>query len=950
MLNNRPSNSSNSGPEAGNDREQAIAALFEVVANLMREVRPRAKVNLRLGSDLDRDLGLDSLALVELMARLEQAFGVELPDEVLANARTLGDLLELLHLTPVSARPTTAAGAGPAVQDAGGPGSGRPEQAGTWSEVLEWHLEHQAQRLHLRLLDSTGAVEELSYASLAEQARLIAGGLRARGTEPGDRIALMLPTGRGYFESFLGVLLAGAVPVPIYPPWRKTQLEDHLLRQAGILDNAQAHTLVTVPEARLVGRQLKLAVPGLRHVLTADQAASGHDPVTSWPATTGSDLALLQYTSGSTGAPKGVMLSHAALLANVRAMGEAAGVEAGSDDVFVSWLPLYHDMGLIGAWLAPLYFGIPLVVMPPTSFLRRPASWLRTIHEHRGTLSASPNFGYELCLNRITDEQMDGLDLSRWRLAFNGAEPVSPQTLERFAGRFGSWGFRPEAMTPVYGLAEGSLGLTFPPLGRGPIIDRIAREPFWRSGQAVPATDDESTPLTFVGCGVPLAGHRVRIVDSQDRPLADRQQGRIEFSGPSATSGYHRNPEATTKLIQGDWLDTGDLGYLAGGELYVTGRVKDMVIRLGRNIHPQELEQAVGEVPGIRKGRTAVFGARDPAAGSERLVVLTETNERDGEKRSEMIDRIRTTGIDLLGAPPDDIVLAQPGTVLKTSSGKIRRAACRELYEQDKLGAETKPFWRQITSLVSAAAAGRLARVPTQARSLLYALYAWILFAVIGLLVWILMVMVPGAGLRWWILKYCGRALFVLGGMRPKVSGTGNYPDGPCVVVANHASMLDGLLLATILPRRLKFIAAEVFERQKISGTFLRRIGAEFVERKDRAKASAVPKALQAAAGEGLALVLFPEGRMSRRPGLQPFRVGAFTVAAETGLPVVPITIKGTGAILRADARYPRHSSIEIIIGEPITPGTTGWSEAVRMSLAAREQILAHLGEPDLEQ
>ena len=927
----------------------AADKLLEVVGDLIKEIRPRAKVNVRLGNELDRDLGLDSLALVELMARLEQAFGVELPDEVLADARTLDDLLKLLPAKPGTMQTTAPAESVPGVQERSGPGSGQPEQAGTWPEVLEWHLDHQPQRLHLKLVESSGSVEELTYHSVTEQARLIAAGLIDHGTQPGDRIALMLPTGQHYFHSFLGVLLAGAVPVPIYPPWRKTQLEDHLLRQAGILKNAGAHTLITLPEAHLVGRQLRFAVPSLRRVLTAEQAASASHPITTGSSATGSDLALLQYTSGSTGAPKGVMLSHANLLANVRAMGEAAGVTARSDDVFVSWLPLYHDMGLIGAWLASLYFGIPLVVMPPTLFLRRPVAWLRAIHEHGGTISASPNFGYELCLNRITDEQVAGLDLSRWRLAFNGAEPVSPQTLDRFAARFAPCGFRAEAMTPVYGLAESSLGLTFPPLDRGPKIDRIAREPFLRSGEAVPAGEQEPHPLNFVGCGRPLTGHQVRIVDTHDRPQPERQQGRIEFSGPSATAGYHRNPEATNKLIQGGWLDTGDLGYIADGELYVTGRVKDIVIRLGRNIHPEELERSVGEIPGIRKGRTAVFGATDPGSGSERLVVLTETVEQDAQKRSAMTENILSICVDLLGTPPDDVVLAPPGTVLKTSSGKIRRAECRQLYEQGRLEAETKPFWRQITGLVSTAALGRVGGIPLKVRSALYALYAWLLFAVIALLVWILMVVTPGAGLRWWILKTAGKALFILAGLRPSVSGIDNYPNNPCVVVANHASMLDGLLLATVLPGRLKFVAAEVFEHRRITGTFLRRIGAEFVERKDRTKAAAAAKILQAAAGRGTAVLFFPEGRMGTRPGLQPFRLGAFAVAAETGIPVVPITIRGTGTVLRANRRYPRHGPIEIFVDQAITPLGPGWSDAVEMSRKARAAILGRLEEPDLE-
>ena len=265
------------------------------------------------------------------------------------------------------------------------------------------------------------------------------------------------------------------------------------------------------------------------------------------------------------------MLTHANLLANIRAMGRAT--EVTSEDVFVSWLPLYHDMGLIGAWLGSLYHGCRLVIIPPLSFLARPERWLWAIHTHRGTLSASPNFGYDLCCRRLSDEVLAGLDLGSWRLAFNGAEPVSPETIAAFARRFTSFGFKPEAATPVYGLAECSVGLTFPPLGRGPLIDRVRRADLGEEGIATPADEDEAA-LQFVSCGRPLSGHQIRIVDEAGREIPDRRQGRLQFKGPSATSGYFRNPEKTQSLFQGDWLDTGDLAYSAQGEVYITGRVK----------------------------------------------------------------------------------------------------------------------------------------------------------------------------------------------------------------------------------------------------------------------------------------------------------------------------------------------------------------------------------------
>jgi 1-acyl-sn-glycerol-3-phosphate acyltransferase len=928
--------------------EEPAEVLLAVVRTLVEELHPRAAAALGLDSKLDRELGLDSLALVELIGRLEETFELQLPEEALTDAETPRDLLRLLpsgsagapSLQPLERQTPTR----PRPADASGP----PEGAQTLQEVLYWQADRRPDQIHIRLLQASGSVEELTYGSLKQAAHQIAMGLREYGAEHGDRIALMLPTSLEYFQAFLGVLLAGGVPVPIYPPTRPSQLEDHLLRQGGILSNAEAHTLITVPEARTVARQLRLRVPSLRRVITTQDAADkGVSEEGGIPASEG-DIALLQYTSGSTGAPKGVILTHANLLANLRAMGEAAGVET-ADDVFVSWLPLYHDMGLIGAWLGSLYYGMELVVMPPTSFLHRPAQWLRAIHQYRGTISASPNFGFELCLNRVTDDEVEGLDLSSWRIAFNGAEPVSPEAVLRFTERFGSCGFRAGTMTPVYGLAESSLGLTFPPLGRGPVIDRLAREPFQSSGRAVPAPESDTNPLRFVGCGTPLPGHEVRIVDEEARVQPERQQGRIEFRGPSATSGYFRNPEETGRLIRDGWVDSGDLGYLAGGELYVTGRLKDVVIRVGRNIHPQELEQAVGGIDGIRKGRAAVFGARDRTSGTEQMVVLAETRERDEEKRAQISQRILSASMDLLGTPPDDIVLAPPGTVLKTSSGKIRRAACRELYELGKLGEKPKPLWRQFLGLTWSATVLRLRRLPGTALSAVYAMYVWALFALVAPLVWLLVTVTPGLRLRWAVFRRAARLLLRLAAIPVAVEGRVNLPDRPCVVTANHASLLDGLVLAAVLPGPLVFVAAAELTNRSITATFLRRIGVEFVVRTDRAKAAAASESLQAAAGRGTALVFFPEGRMARTPGLQPFRIGAFAIAAEIGAPVVPVTIVGTGAILRGDVRVPRHGRIQVVIGDPISAPEPGWAGAIELRNDVRAFILRHLGEPDLQ-
>src|SRR5438874_2619782 len=361
----------------------------------------------------------------------------------------------------------------------------------------------------------------------------------------------MLPTSRAFFVSYAGILLAGAIPVPIYPPFRADRIEEYAARQSAILNNAEVCMLLTFRRAESVAKLLRPRVRSLEGVVDAEKLIDAADKapplspgalplhVTGNRARQGSDIALLQYTSGSTGDPKGVILTHANLLANIRSIGEA--VQLTSEDVGISWLPLYHDMGLIGAWLTLLHFGTPLSVMSPLAFLTRPERWLWAFHKHRGTITAAPNFAYELCVRKIADKDIEGLDLSSMRAALNGAEPVNPETLERFEQRFAKYGFRREAQLPVYGLAEATLGVTIPPLNRGPRIDRVERETFTTQGRALPATAEDATAISFVSSGKSLPGHEVRIVDEKGNAVPERTEGFLWFRGPSATSGYYRN-------------------------------------------------------------------------------------------------------------------------------------------------------------------------------------------------------------------------------------------------------------------------------------------------------------------------------------------------------------------------------------------------------------------------
>ena len=922
--------------------EERAAAVLELVQGLVAEVHPHAsRLTVTLDSPFD-DLGIGSLELVELLHRVQDSFGVTLPSHLLATAETPRDLMRAVtrNHEPVGedvgvvSPPVAVAGSSPA-----------SVAASTLIDALDWHVGATPERTHIRILDESGSPDDITYEALHREAAAVAAGLLARDVLPGDTVAIMLPTSRAYFVTFAGVLLAGAVPIPIYPPARPSQLADHLCRHTGILANAGAGLLVTVPEAVPLGRLLRSNVDSLRHIVVPESLTGA--PGGALPRSRSLDLALVQYTSGSTGQPKGVALTHENLLANIRAMGQASAVSGA--DTFVSWLPLYHDMGLIGAWLGCLYFAVPLVVMAPQVFLTRPSRWLRAIHANRGTISAGPNFAYELCLAKIADAELEGVDLSCWRLAFNGAEPVSPATIERFTARFARYGFRREAITPVYGLAESSVGLAFPPLGRGPLIDRIDRDTFVRSGRGDPADPGEQDALRFVACGRPLPGHEIRVVDATGRELGDRREGRIEFRGPSATAGYFHNADATRSLFHEDWLDTGDLGYLADADLYVTGRVKDVIIRAGRNLHPAELEEVVGNLAGVRKGCVAVFACPDPGGGAEQLVVMAETRASDDEASAALRSEIVSMTVDLLGVAPDDVVLAPPRTVPKTSSGKIRRAASREIYQQGRIGTRPRPLWWELARFRLRGAVPSLRRAHHAAVAVGFAAYAWVLWVVLAMAVILLLALLPRAQWRRRMAAGALRLLARLTGTAVTVHGLDRLPDGPSIVVANHASWLDGLVLAMVLPHSFRFVAGEVFERQVLTGYVLKRLGTEFVERNEREHGVADTDRVVALVRAGQSLVIFPEGRLARAPGLRPFHMGGFVVAAQAGVPAVPVAIRGTRTILRPEHRFPRRGAVDIAIGQPIQPTGTDWTAAVGLQRAARDAVLRLSGEPDVE-
>jgi fatty-acyl-CoA synthase len=971
------------------DASEVRERVLDVIRSLLEELGSRGALPMLNGaSQLDRDLGLGSLERVELLARLETAFGVRLADSVVAEANTPEDLAKALLVAPGAE--TLDDGAGSALRAAITTQKLHREahDAGVFSaetllDVLRYRATHDAEQTHLLITEETEGKERnvtLTFGELYAAAQRCAAELARRGVPAGGRVALMLPTSRAFFVSYAGILLAGAIPVPIYPPFRADRIEEYASRQSAILKNAGVCLLLTFRQAEAVARLLKPRVHSLAEVADAEKLIDAADKapppspgalplhLTGSRVRKGSDIALLQYTSGSTGDPKGVVLTHANLLANIRAIGEV--VELGPGDVGVSWLPLYHDMGLIGAWLTLLHFGVPLAVMSPLAFLTRPEKWLKAFQKYGGTITAAPNFAYELCVRKIADKDIQGLDLSKLRAALNGAEPVNPDTLDRFAERFAPYGFRREAQLPVYGLAEASLAVTFPPLHRGPLVDRIERETFTSQGRAVPARRDDATAISFVSSGKPIPRHEVRIVDPSGAEVSDRTEGFLWFRGPSATSGYYQNAAATEKLLPlgpaaGDgefaWVNSGDRAYRADGEIYVTGRVKDIIIKGGRNLYPHEVEELAARAEGIRKGCIVAFGQKDEASGTEKLIVVAESREREAARRAAIVAAVTEQVSQGLGLPPDRVELIPPGSIPKTSSGKLRREETKQLYISGKLSAGKSPAWVQIARLAATGAARTIgAAIWSGVRrglEILYGSYFGVVFFLWIVPTWTIVNFISDYRKAGRFTSAALKLLFALVGCRVRVIGK-EYVDAPGakVYASNHTSYFDVLALMLGLGVPYHFVAKMEVGGMPFIGTFLRKMGHTKFDRSNPESRLRQSEEMEKLLREGESIFVFPEGTFTSEDGVRPFQLGAFKAAVDAGMPIVPVSLAGTRKFLRDGTYLPRRTSVTITVSPPIYPRVvteaakaeegSAWHELIRLRDTTRETIARHSGEP----
>ena len=562
--------------------------------------------------------------------------------------------------------------------------SNKREELATFVNLLCYRAQCQPDKqAYIFLQNGETELKCLTYKELDRQARAIATSLQSL-IAKGERALLLYPPGLEFITAFFGCLYAGVVAVPAYPPRRNQNMS----RLQALVIEAQAKVALTT-ESLLRNIESRFAhnpeFPDL-HWLTTDNIADERGRFWLDPEVNSNTLALLQYTSGSTGTPKGVMITHGNLLHNERMIAQAFAHTEEENMVGVGWLPLFHDMGLIGNVLQPLYLGTSCFLMSPLDFLQKPFRWLQAISRYKATSSGGPNFAYDLCLRKITPEQRASLDLSSWEVAFTGAEPVRAETLENFAETFKTCGFRREAFYPCYGMAETTLFITGGLKNTFPVIHQVSGTAL-EQNRIVDSTDEDSYIRKIVSCGQTLLDMKAVIADPESLTRCEGDRiGEIWVSGSSVAQGYWNRPLETKQTFhayladtkEGPFLRTGDLGFIKDRELFVTGRLKDVIIIRGQNYYPQDIEKTGEKIhPALRPGCSAAFAVE--VKGSERLVIVQEVERSYLRKlnMNEIVDSFHEAVTAEYGLQVYAIVLVKPGSIPKTSSGKIQRHACR---------------------------------------------------------------------------------------------------------------------------------------------------------------------------------------------------------------------------------------------------------------------------------
>ncbi len=548
----------------------------------------------------------------------------------------------------------------------------RMPDGATIVELLEAQAARNPERAAIHFLHRPDEMVSFTWADLISDIRRVAAGLQTQGVRTGDAVLLALETSPDLVSSFLASLYLGAVPSIMDVPFSRSRVaswKEKLRTRAAVLD-----ARIVVAERSTVE-----LLEELQHERVVDRVVEATDlrgaGEVSGSVPNPEGLAFFQFTSGTTSAGRAVRLTHRAVIANLHALN--GHLMWRDSDCVVSWLPLHHDLGLIANLILPLTLGVPLGLMTPFQFLMRPSRWLAAVHCLRGTQIMAPNFAYEMCVSRVKDREIEGIDLSSLRGAMICAEFVHNTTMQRFSACYGEHGFDSDAWIPGYGMAETVLGATCRKIDETAVhVDRISRTQLTMNNRAVPVADAHGPDvIEIVSCGSVMKGGQLRVVDDQGNDVPERVQGEIILSGPSIFDGYHRDDPATRSTLKNGWLFTGDLGYRIGNELYVCGRHKDLIIKGGENYHPYVFEHAVSSLEGVRAGGVAALGIASSTSGTEDLVVAFETKISEPTQLAKLCSDVTNTLRNQFGVQPERVVPVAPGVIPKTTSGKIRRRA-----------------------------------------------------------------------------------------------------------------------------------------------------------------------------------------------------------------------------------------------------------------------------------
>ena len=562
----------------------------------------------------------------------------------------------------------------------------------TVAQRLLQHYHEQPERFTVRLLHNRQPEQTLTYRQLMHGAAGYARALAKAGIQPGEVVILILQHGEALIHAFFGAILYGAIPSIMPFLTEKLSPEQYRRSLAALFEITAPAAVVTYPE--FLGEVRQAIQPGssVRAVIESAQvtAEESLDPVllASGLGRGEADIVLLQHSSGTTGLQKGVALSHQAVFNQLESY--APVLKLSQDDVIVSWLPLYHDMGLIAGFILPILYGVPLVLLSPFDWVRAPYKLLQAISQYRGTVAWLPNFAYNFCAQKIRERDLEGVDLSSWRAVINCSEPMYQRSHQLFLERFQPYGFRPQALATCYAMAENVFAVTQGGIGSPVVIDPVSQRSFLNERIARPAQDGEAA-IQMVSAGAPIPNVRVKVLDEQRHELPERHIGELALHSDCMLTGYYQRPDLTAKAFHDGWYLTGDLGYLADGEVYVSGRKKDLIIVGGKNIYPQDLEGLAGDVPGVHPGRVVAFGVPNEQLGTEEVVIVAEIDVAEGRQESipleeeyqSIADEIRlrvTRGSDIALRY---VKLVGRGWLLKTSSGKTARGANREKYLQE---------------------------------------------------------------------------------------------------------------------------------------------------------------------------------------------------------------------------------------------------------------------------